>query len=148
MVTASRAALSWRKRHTQTLAVEAWKIRRDEVLTGIECDFNVVLPARYREFVLCPSNEASQSLMGSDYDLGQLRELQEWARELLEENGNPFRLGNQDFVILMHQGYQFFFIPCDQGDNPPVYYWLEGTHTTPERCNETFAEWLTVTERA
>ena len=71
-------------------------------------------------------------LVGSDFFYQQLDDLQEVAEELLEENNFPEQLPQDAFVFFMHQGYHFNFFRTSEGDDPPIYRYLEG----PDR--ETF----------
>ena len=41
----------------------------------------------------------------------------------------------------MHQGYEFLYFPIDQGDDPPVFYYLEGENL-PTKKWESFSAFL------
>jgi len=58
--------------------------------------------------------------------------LNDWAKELLEENGVACFLKNDDFVFLMHQGYVFCYFKADGTEDPDVYQYIE-TDPTPEK---------------
>ena len=96
------------------------EIERFELVSG------VCLPAAYKAFLLVAGRCLPPDWTGSDGTIEQLPDLQEWARELLEENGQP-PLPPHAFVFAMHQGYQFdFFLADGISDDPPAMYYLEG----------------------
>ncbi|BCL80561.1 hypothetical protein ccbrp13_30260 [Ktedonobacteria bacterium brp13] len=64
-------------------------------------------------------------LEGSDCLYDQLMEIQSWAGELLEEDHFSKAMPEDTFVFFMHQGYQLNFFGLDEGEDPPVYYYLE-----------------------
>ena len=121
---------------------------RDKVLQHLEKQLGLTLPRIYREFMLDPSLLAQDRLTGTAWGIGELVELQQDARELLDENRNPFELREQDFVFRMHQGYQFDFFPCDQGEDPPVYFYTEGNESAPENPYDRISDWIDRLERA
>jgi len=111
-------------------------------IEDLEVKYNVKLPKEYIEFLKGKYPEIQPLLVGSDYDYRYLTELKKWANEILKENGNPFKLEKNDFVFLMHQGYQFMFFTCsDDLDDPPVYYYLEG-EPDRELKFECFTDWV------
>ena len=52
--------------------------------------------------------------------------MNELGRDLLAERGAPFTLSENDFIFMMHQGYQFWWFDRSLGKGSPVYYYLEG----------------------
>ncbi len=97
----------------------------DEVRV-LEDMLKLTLPSSYKEFLYWGGHSAGPLLRGSDCFWERLLNIQQWAVELLKENNSPVRLPNDAFVILMHQGYTFMFLRTTEGDNPPVYRYLEG----------------------
>ncbi len=93
----------------------------------LEDMLKLTLPSSYKEFLYWGGHSAGPLLRGSDCFWEHLLNIQQWAGELLEENNSPVRLPNDAFVILLHQGYTFMFLRTTEGDNPPVYRYLEGT---------------------
>ena len=113
-------------------------------IARLESKFGVRLPSPYRKFLsrFGRDRDASSVLSGSDYFVPVLFELRAWADELLQENGSPFQLHPKDFVVLMHQGYQFFYFRADgTSDDPPVFFYFEGREQ-PEQKFSTVSEWL------
>ncbi|WPV63913.1 deaminase domain-containing protein [Chitinophaga sp. LS1] len=106
--------------------------QKGDVLTGcssfqvrsLERYFKIKLPMVYKDFLYAMGIDAGRFMKGSDafyrhlYNLkdGFLSELFYTDLELLENS----------FVFWTHQGYQYAFFLLDAGDNPPVYYYLEG----------------------
>ncbi len=117
-------------------------VQREQRINQIESDLGLRLPPNYRAYMRDPGLGANDRLIGSDWDLGVIIELQSEARELLAENEEVFQLRNEDFVCMMHQGYMFQFFPCDQGDDPPVYEYVEGVTAEPRRTHESLSDWL------
>ncbi|WP_444911673.1 SMI1/KNR4 family protein [Microbulbifer sp. PAAF003] len=94
-------------------------------LKNLEKKYSIALPRKYNEWYNQGGHKV-KSLVGTDVDFPRLAELQEWARELLEEDNSNFKLPENSFVFLMHQGYQFMYFVCDGNENPEVWYYNEG----------------------
>ncbi len=84
------------------------------------------LPQMYREILTHIGHGAGDFWAGEDCFYKHLPLIQKWARELLLEDSFPVSLPDDAFVFFMHQGYQFDFFRLSEGDNPPVYSYLEG----------------------
>lgn len=102
----------------------------EEEVSSLELQLGVSLPSAYREFLLWMGHGAGQLMQGSDCFFAQLLTIQEWAKELLQENSFPEKLPDDAFVFFMHQGYQFSFLRTTEGDDPPIYYFLEDEEQT------------------
>lgn len=100
-----------------------------EEIEGIEQNIKHLLPGTYREFLLWMGRSGGGFLRGSDCFYKHLGDIQIWARELLEEDHFPGEIPENAFVFFMHQGYQFNFFSLNEGDNPPIYYYLEESPT-------------------
>jgi SMI1/KNR4 family protein SUKH-1 len=85
------------------------------------------LPAAYREYLLWMGHGAGTFWRGTDAFYQSLPRLQVGAVELLNENSFEQVLPENAFVFLMHQGYQFLFFLLGGDEDPPVYYFSEGT---------------------
>ncbi len=48
------------------------------------------------------------------------------AKSLLAEDEAGVTLGENAFVFLMHQGYEFLYFYLSEGDDRPVYQYVEG----------------------
>ncbi|BDS11263.1 SMI1/KNR4 family protein [Aureispira anguillae] len=99
----------------------------DEVLQ-LEKIIQTKLPLALKEFLLWMGKGPSDILCGSDffYNCWMNNDFLDWAQELLEENKTSTDVIQESFILLFHQGYYFQFIPLNQGDNPPVFEYLEG----------------------
>jgi hypothetical protein len=97
----------------------------EEQISRLEDWYGRPLPQAYREFLFWMGRWGGGFWIGSDCFYGDLKDIQEWARDLLQENGFPGMLPDDAFVVWMHQGYQFYFFYCHEGEDPPVYYYLE-----------------------
>jgi hypothetical protein len=86
------------------------------------------LPTCYRQLLLVMGRDAGEFFIGSDIfgkTIDGLLDLQRAALDLITENGNRVRLPDAAFVFLMHQGYTFAYFRLDDGDDPPVFVYLE-----------------------
>ena len=99
------------------------------------------LPEAYKEFLRWGGHDDAGLFQGSERFYRYLIPMQEWAVDLLKENAFPEPLPPDTFVFFMHQGYQFAFFCLSEGDDPPVYYYLEGQPTI-ERVKEHYSDWL------
>src|SRR5215475_12521984 len=88
----------------------------------VERDQPAPLAQAYRQFLELAGRGAGHFLQGSDVFYPDVVGLGQAARELLEENKVPFTLTGEDRVILMHQGYQFYFLR-GAGPDPEVWYY-------------------------
>jgi SMI1/KNR4 family protein SUKH-1 len=122
------------------LASEIKGCSPDEV-RQIEEHCGVRLPSIYRDFLLQMGHGAGMFFQGSDVFLPALLDLREAASELLEESGAAVSLPADAFVFLMHQGYEFLYFRVSEGDDPPVYFYLEG-ESAPEKKWPSFSAFL------
>jgi len=98
-------------------------------------------PTVYREFLLAAGHRAGLLFQGTDIFFGSLRGLTQEANELLEENQESFTLPEDTFVFSMHQGYEFNYFRFSEGDNPPVYQYIEG-EGEPKLAWDSFSSFL------
>ena len=82
-------------------------------------------PEAYREFLLWMGRSGGGFLAGSDCFYRHLKDLPAAALELLAEDQFTGQLPANIFIFFMHQGYQFNFFYFDDGDDPPVYWYIE-----------------------
>jgi hypothetical protein len=81
----------------------------------------------------------SRSLFdGDDFGLSGIRTAAEVAREIAT---GPWHLGPAMLPILQHDGYVFHFVALDQGDDPPVHYYME-TEPGPAQAFPSITAWL------
>jgi hypothetical protein len=107
----------------------------------LENYFGLLLPQLYREFLLTMGHGAGKLFRGTDIFYVSLFELRQAAEELLEDNGVDFRLPGDSFVFSMHQGYEFLYFEVSDGQDPPVYQFVEGDEA-PAKQWESFSEFL------
>lgn len=110
----------------------------------LEARFGVRLPSPYCRFLSRFGRDgvASPALRGSDYYMPLLFSLRAWAEDLLKADGSAFTLHPQDFVLFMHQGYQFCYFRADgASDDPPVFFYFEDW-MQPEQRFSTLSDWL------
>ena len=95
-----------------------------DILKKIEQEKGICLPEIYKEFYRSYSVSMPENLIGTDL-VHKHSQLDEWAIELLEENGIPNFLEPGDFVFMMHQGYIFWYFKADGNPDPIVYSYHE-----------------------
>ena len=95
-------------------------------MSELERQLGFNLPRMYRDIFSRMGHGAEGFWAGEDCFYKHLPLIQIWAKELLTEDSFPLSLPNDAFVFFMHQGYQFNFFKLSEGDNPPVYSYLEG----------------------
>jgi len=94
-------------------------------LTQIERENQIPFPEIYKDFYKRCSYSIPAKLVGTDLR-NSFPLLNEWAIELLKENGVENFLLKDDFVFMMHQGYMFWYFKADGNPNPIVYGYFEG----------------------
>ena len=107
----------------------------------LENSLEVQLPKQYKEFLLSVGHGAGKFFQGTDIFLSQIKDIKAAAVELLEENEEPFKLTDRVFVFMMHQGYVFCYFVLREGDDPPVYQYVEG-EGIPKLTWKSFSEFL------
>jgi len=65
----------------------------------------------------------------------------ELAREVLQDDQFPGELPEDAFVFFFHLSHAFCFFRLSEGDDPPVYLWVEG-YTEFKKTHEHFSDWL------
>jgi len=105
---------------------------------------NEVLPQAYIQYLILMGNGTPNGfLRGHSCFLNELTHLKGWSNELLEENNFNKKLSKNEFVFWMSQGYQFAFFKLNEGDNPPIYYFREGTNQQDfVKITNNFSEFL------
>jgi len=113
-------------------------------VNNIEKQYNIILPAFYKEFLLSMGRGAGSFMKGSSVFYDELFELSNWANELIIENNLP-ALPDKSFVFWMHQVYQMAFFLVGEDDNPFVYYFSEGkSQTNFIKTESTFIKFLEI----
>lgn len=97
----------------------------EEDIHTLENQLGQTLPDAYREFLLLMGRRTGGLLGGTNWLYEDLEIMQEDAVELMRHDKFPVILPPDAFVFLMHQRYQFGFFRLTEGDDPPVYYYLE-----------------------
>lgn len=104
-----------------------------DILNEIENISEIRFPKIYRDFYKLCENSTPKGMVGSDL-FNKYKELNNWAKELLEEDNVENFLEVDDFVFLMHQGYMFWYFKANGNENPKVYFYYEGQRWPKEVC--------------
>lgn len=94
-------------------------------ISRIEQERNIKLPEAYKIFYDKCYDSIPSNLVGTDL-VNDRPQLNEWANELLEEDGVVNFLNPDDFVFMMHQGYMFWYFKADGSEDPIVFGYYEG----------------------
>jgi len=129
-----------RRYHSWGLPKELHGCSREEI-AALESRFEIKLPVAYRAFLRSMGHDTDWLFVGTDCSYRHLSTLRRGAERLLARFGDPFMLHAEDFVFLMHQGYQFMYFRADENPDPPVFYYLEG-YSKPERKFGSFSQFL------
>jgi len=97
------------------------------------------LPREYQEFIKAVGHSAGDFNRGSDFLFKDIFILTEETRNIL--NDGPFKLPEDAFVIFSHQGYIFSYFRFSDGDDPPVYVYMEN-EPEPKKWASSFSEYL------
>lgn len=122
---------------------------RDLGLSGAACDewtvqdleqqLRVQLPPAYKAFLAVAGNGCA-ALEGSHYAVeDDLAGLQRSGQRIMKRDRE--NLPGDAFVFLVHQGYAFNFFLAQDGEDPPVYEYVEGMPPV-RRVAARFTEWL------
>lgn len=95
-------------------------------IRALEKSIGTSLPKKYQEFLLAAGHSAGRLFQGTDIFYRNLMGLKDDAISLLNENNEKFTLPIDTFVISMHQGYEFNYFKLTEGDDPPIYQYVEG----------------------
>ena len=93
----------------------------------IESDVGRTLPLAYREFLVRMGREAGAFFVGTDMFYPNILGNTDAAHGLVSEDKSGLELPRDAIAFSMHQGYQFLFVRAEEGDDPPVYYYMEQT---------------------
>ena len=93
-------------------------------IRDLELRLKIKLPIQYKDFLLSMGRGAGKFMQGSSVFYDDIFSLNEWGKELIEENGFK-ELPEDAFVFWMHQGYQLAFFRLSEGEDPPIYYYSE-----------------------
>jgi hypothetical protein len=94
-------------------------------IEDVESDAGRTLPLAYREFLAKMGRGAGNFFVGTDLFYPCVLGITEAGHELVTEDRAKLVLPQDAIAFMMHQGYQFMFIRADDGEDPPVYYYME-----------------------
>ena len=102
-------------------------------LNEAEIKHGLSFPEIYKDFYKRCESSIPKRMVGTDL-FNNHKELNKWAKELLEEDNAENFLNNDDFVFMMHQGYMFWYFKANGKENPKVHFYCEGQITPKEIC--------------
>ena len=107
------------------IRVEKMILCTEQEIRALEQKIGSSLPVAYQEFLLWMSRRSGGLLRGENWLYEHLEDIQLDAIELMRRDGFPVTLPADAFVFLMHEGYHFAFFRTSEGDDPPVYEYIE-----------------------
>lgn len=111
-------------------------------LNAVERQFRWRLPLAYRSFVLEGDGlDAELHTPRRHLAPARLAANREYADFLLKASKADYALHDADVVFLVHEGYQFWFFRCDDGDDPAVYRFSEGERR-PTKVAPSLSAWF------
>ncbi len=94
-------------------------------LSKIEQGRQIIVPELFKDFFSFCSYSLPKDLVGTDL-LNDHADLNEWATELLAEDGTENFLNVDDLVFMMHQGYIFWYFKANGDPDPDVFGYYQG----------------------
>lgn len=95
-------------------------------VTSVEQRFSAKLPLAYRELLLWMGRGGEGAIWkGFDWAYEDLPTINGWARKLVKESNTKLRLSEDAFVFFWDAGAVFYFFRLRDGDDPPVYFFME-----------------------
>jgi hypothetical protein len=95
----------------------------DDDISKLEQQFSCRLPLAYREFLLWMGRGGS--FIEKDHLYDSLPFLNEYARKTLAQKRSDLNLPPDTFVFAMDMSESFYFFRCIEGDNPPIYIFMD-----------------------
>jgi len=102
----------------------------------VAADVGRPLPLAYREFLARMGRGAGDFYVGTDLFFPSVLGMGAAAHELVAEDEGGIVLPPDAIAFMMHQGYQFMFIQADEGEDPPVYYYMEQSGEFVEKAEQ------------
>jgi hypothetical protein len=103
-------------------------------LIVIEEKQGLKFPKIYKAFYERCAKSIPNGMLGSDL-YNDYKELNDWAKELLNEDNAENFLSEDDFVFMMHQGYMFWYFKANGNENPDVYFYHETELVSKKICS-------------
>ena len=113
---------------------------KDEI-SEIEQKAGVDLPTAYVMFLEEMGQSAGDFQRGDDLFYPDMIGLQSAMQEIIAEKNSSVELTGSDFVFAGHHGYVYLLFDTQNGEDPPVYRYIEGNDEL-EQVFEGFSEWL------
>jgi hypothetical protein len=131
--------------------IDSGSLRRGEIsgctedeLVRLERAYGVALPATYREFLRYLGRATGPIFKGSNLHFDSLAAIREVAQIMVmndELTETVVSLPDDAFPFMEHQAYQLWYFRLGEGDDPPVYYYLDD-HPPVRTVATTFSEFI------
>lgn len=99
------------------------------------------LPESFKVYLQIIGNNVMGILAGDRLNLDSIKEAYETAQELLNDSICETKCDDYLLPLSQHDGYTFVFIRLDEGDDPPVYNYVE-QDPKAENIGVSFTAWL------
>lgn len=91
----------------------------------LEERFSIKLPTAYREFLLWMGQHGGGFWVGHYGFYKELPDINVWARALVLEGNTDPQLPEDAFVFFWDVAQSFYFFRTNEGDDPPVYFYMD-----------------------
>lgn len=122
--------------------------RREEIVgcderevSWLEEKLGASVPLAYKLFLLSMGKAAGGLMVGTDFFFGRISEHRQWFLEAVAECGDQVSLAEDSIVFMSHQGVVFMVFRSSEGDNPPVYRYVQNTNELI-KISDTFTDFV------
>jgi len=120
----------------------------EEDLKALEDRYDVTLPEAYKSCMQHIGRSSGGFLAGSEFRYPAMRRQMEFANKIVEEHATDFEFPDDIFVFRGVQGYTFNCFRTGEGEDPPVYVFMDfgsvksGSTYELRQQADSFSEWL------
>jgi hypothetical protein len=107
----------------------------DAEILALEHQFRYALPHAYREFLAWMGKDGDL-WTGFDWTYQSLESINLWAQEMVTKSSRSKVWPDTAFVFFWDPGGTFKFLRTEEGDDPPVYFFMDQEFETQLRGGE------------
>lgn len=96
-------------------------------IESLERKCRCAFPEAYKCFLAVMGKGAGAYMLGTDIFYGRISEFGLWLADAIRETRDPVAIPDDAFVFMSHQGYVFCYFRLSEGDDPPVYQYIQGS---------------------
>lgn len=111
------------------------EVSGDEELAELEKKWNTKLPLAYKEVFKIKGKYGAFSLRGNEFSIDEFEKMQQEVRDIIRRNKLEIDLDKVFVFSCFASLGNFCFYRLDEGENPPVYIFIEGDETYKKAYN-------------